>query len=89
MSNRGRKEWIEKGYEFYNNIRPYYCKHCGSRYEDWDNFYAHITLYKKKIKNNIEKTIGSEYSEKAREDKTQVKLPVWLKNFLKVILPIF
>ncbi len=68
MTKEGRKEWLNKGYHFYDNIRPYQCKHCGKRFEDWDVFNAHITLNKKKIKDKISKTISESYSESKREE---------------------
>ncbi len=68
MSSKGRADWLNKGYEFYNNIRPYYCKHCGSRFNDWDVFNKHIDYYLTKITDKIRENIDPDYSDKMKEE---------------------
>ncbi len=71
MSIKGRKDWLNKGYHFYDNIRPYKCDHCGARFDDWANFDAHIKFYKKKIEQKIRASISSEYSDKMKEERVK------------------
>ncbi len=70
----GRKDWKEQGYHFYDTLRPYYCKHCGQRFADWDNFKLHYWYVKKKIESNIMKEINPEFSDKMKQKTMQSKL---------------
>ncbi len=74
MTISGHKEWIEKGYHFYDNIRPYYCKHCGSRFEDWDTFTFHLNYHKHKIAMQIRANLDKGYSEKTKDSITKERL---------------
>ncbi len=74
MSIKGRKEWKEKGYHFYDSIRPFKCKHCGKNYSDWHLFKMHYRYYKRKIENEIMKSIDPSLSESYKQNKLKEKL---------------
>ncbi len=74
MSIKGRNEWKEKGYHFYDSIRPFKCKHCGKNYSDWHLFMAHYKYYKQKIEKDIMKTIDISASEKYKQSRLNEKL---------------
>jgi len=70
----GRKDWKEKGYHFYDELRPYFCKHCGQRYADWDLYLKHYKYVKKKIEEKIMKEISPALSDKGKEKALQNRL---------------
>jgi len=69
-----RKQWLNEGYFYYDKIRPFYCKHCNQRFEDWVNFYKHFKYTKQKIENEIIKSIDPPLSESYRQNKLKEKL---------------
>jgi len=74
-----RKEWEKEGYFYYDKIRPFYCKHCNQRFEDWINFKMHYNYVKEKIEKEImndlkdrgysDNFINKEFSNKLKENK--------------------
>ncbi len=74
-----RKEWEKEGFFYYDKIRPYFCKHCNQRFEDWINFYMHYNYVKGKIVNEIktdmknrgysDKFIEAEFPKRLQENK--------------------